>query len=110
MGRPKGGVNAANKATKIAWAHFCANNIDKFQTLFDKIEKQEGAAAALKMLLEISKYAAPVARDGEVESGGIVINVTTGIPGPPNSLKPVTDGKGNLLLTDDGKPMYEQPD
>ena len=88
-GRPKGSKNKADARIKNAWGAFLEGRLKEIDRLYSRVEDEEGAAAALKLLLDISKYAAPTTkleREGNGGGGNYILNINTGIPMPPNSL------------------------
>jgi len=105
MGRPRGSSNTIDSHTKMLMRNFCRTNASKFQEYLDEIEKVDGKLAAGKLLLEIFKYAMPVAKD-DIPEGGVIINVTTGIPAPPNTRRPLRV-EGKILIDEDGEPIYD---
>lgn len=111
-GRPKGSLGKSDVRVKHAWAAFLEGRLKEIDRLYGKVEEEEGAAAALKILLDISKYAAPttkVEREGGGSGGNYILNITTGIPAPPNQGNAI-DGHAQEVTPNIPLPMADMKD
>lgn len=59
MGRPAGSVNKATKSAREAIAAFVDNNAPRLEALLATIEKENGAAAAYKCIMDLMEYHVP---------------------------------------------------
>ena len=57
-GRPKGTPNRTTKEVRQQFEHLLNNNIDKLQSLFDKVA-EENPTKAIELILKISEFVLP---------------------------------------------------
>src|SRR5262245_30671417 len=65
-GRPKGSTNLAKRNAREAIKLLVEKNISKVQKWLDTIEKEQGAQAAYRCLLDLFEYAVPKLSRAEV--------------------------------------------
>lgn len=66
-GRPKGTPNRTTKEVRQQFEHLLNNNIDKLQSLFDKVA-EENPTKAIELILKVSEFVLPKMKAVEVST------------------------------------------
>lgn len=65
-GRPKGTPNRTTKEVRQQFEHLLNNNVDKLQSLFDKVA-EENPTKAIELILKVSEFVLPKLKAVEVD-------------------------------------------